>query len=211
MKINKNYVIISLFFLQISFNILLSIFLNVSYLKYVYLISSTITILLFLYYIRFYWHPTFIFLATLTLFQGGLIIASIFDITIDLSYVTLMGANVYLSEKSVRLTFLSILLSYNFVILGTIFSKKYKILTNIKVKINENKDYKKIFLFIFFCSLPLYAFKNFSYFNFYLRHGYMGFYRTTEFLENVGFVPRLLSYFFPVSFIALLNIAKNKR
>jgi oligosaccharide repeat unit polymerase len=178
-----------------------------------YLFLSNLVLVLIFYFILFgrYWHSVFLFIGTLTLFQGGLIISSIFDNTTDLSYVWLMGANFFLKEDTIRLSILLISLSYWLVLLGAYLGNSSKIQ---KVEGAEYSNYnflKGLFLTIFLISLPFYAYKQFSYFNYFLQYGYLGFYQSTSYLEKVGFIVRAISFLSPVTFLAYFFLEKNKK
>lgn len=206
-KLYNIYLILSFVFLFISLNMILIFFLPLDVIKYFFIVNLIATLICFFILFGKNWHPILIFIGTLTLFQGGIIIFGSLE---DLSYVFLMGANFYLTDIVIRLTILSISLSYWFIILGGYFglktiNKKY---TNLK---QNDTEYKKIFLLIFFISLPFYIYKIYQYFAFFFQYGYMGFYVSSEYLEKAGFINRVISFFTPISFLLYFFSESSKR
>ena len=120
---------------------------------------------------EFHYNPTLILIGTLVVFQGGLIIASIFDKTVDIKYVILMGANYYLSDNTIRISFLIIILSCWSILVGSIFAEislrnnKRFIKSSNVTKIEKQEKNKYYFLFIFILSLPFSLLKLKTYFH----------------------------------------------
>ena len=212
-KKNKTLFFISFIFFIIALNLIFDYILPIEYLKYTFLLNVLFSV--FYYFIMFgkSWHPIFLFIGTMTLFQGGLIISSIFDNDIDLSYVFLMSANIYLKEDTVRLTILSISLSYWFALIGAYLGSigKIKIKNLKKVKSYDYNFLKQLFLAIFFVAVPFYIYKQFIYFSYFLQYGYLAFYRSTEFLEETGFLVRSFSFLVPIAFLGYFFLEKNKK
>ena len=203
----------SFIFFIIALNLIFDYILPIEDLKYIFLLNVLLSV--FYYFIMFgkSWHPVFLFIGTLTLFQGGLIISSIFDNNIDLSYVSLMGANIFLGENTVRITILLISLSYWFALIGAYLGSKSKIkIKNLKKL--RTKDYnflKQLFLVIFFIAMPFYMYKQFVYFSYFLQFGYLAFYQSTKFLEEAVFLVRIFSFLVPIAFLGYFFIEKNKQ
>lgn len=201
----------SFIFTIVLLNLIFVYILPVKELKYIFLSNVILSVIFYFILFGRYWHPVFIFIGTLTLFQGGSIISSMFDNTADLSYVWLISANFFLKEDTMRLSILSISLSYWFVLLGTHLGNSNK---KEKLEIVEyyNCNFlKKLFLTIFLLGLPFYVYKQFSYFNYFLQYGYLGFYRSTEYLEKVGFIVRAISFVVPMTYLAYFFLEKNKK
>lgn len=203
-----------LIFFILSVNLISVYFLPLESLKYLFLINFILSVFVFFKLFGLYLYPIFIFIGTLTLFQGGLILYSIFH-NIDLSFVWLMGANFFASESTVRTSILSIILSYWFLLLGgyigSINNKKRDInKSKLKTEIMKNKIIKNLALLIFFLSLPLYIYKISIYFNFFLEYSYLAFYQSTEFAERVGFIIRVITFFTPLSFLVYFLLEEKK-
>jgi len=198
----------------ISFIIIVNIFgysfINIREIKYLFIVNI---LLVFVFYFKLfgkYWHPIFIFLGTLTLFQGGLIIFGDYD---DYSYVWLMGANFSLTETAIRLTFLLISLSYWFTLIGGYFGKK-SIVKDKNFSIYSNHFLNRIkffFLIIYFLTLPFYVYKQLNYFSFFLKYGYIAFYQTSDYLEQVGYIPRAISFITPLAFLCFFLLERKKK
>lgn len=210
-KKNNMMLHFSFIFLIISLNLIFVYILPVEELKYIFLSNVILSVIFYFILFGKYWHPVFIFIGTLTLFQGGLIISSIFDNTTDLSYVWLINANFFLKEDTIRLAILSISLSYWFVLLGAYLGNSNKIQKLERVEYSNCNFLKKLFLTIFLISLPFYVYKQFSYFNYFLQYGYLGFYQSTAYLEKVGFFVRTISFLSPVTFLVYFFLEKNKK
>lgn len=212
-KKNKILFFISFIFFIIALNLIFDYILPIEDLKYIFLLNVLLSV--FYYFIMFgkSWHPVFLFIGTLTLFQGGLIISSIFDNDVDLSYVFLMGANIYLKEDTVRLTILLISLSYWFALIGAYLGSIGKIKIK-NLKKDKSYDYnflKQLFLAILFVAIPFYIYKQFIYFSYFLQYGYLAFYQSTEFLEEAGFLVRSFSFLVPIAFLGYFLLEKNKK
>lgn len=208
---NKNILLyFSLIFFIISLNLISIYIISLQEIKYFFLFNVILSVIFYFLLFGKYWHPIFIFLGTLTLFQGGLIICSLFDHELDISYVSLMGANFYLNESTVKLTISLITLSYWFLLLGGVFGNKTKQPTYIE-HINRNDNLKKIFLAIFFTTMPFFAYKQYVYFSYFLKYGYIAFYQSTEFLENVNFFVRIISFLTPISFLGYFFLEKRRK
>jgi oligosaccharide repeat unit polymerase len=203
----------SFIFFIIALNLIFDYILPIEDLKYMFLLNVLLSV--FYYFIMFgkLWHPIFLFIGTLTLFQGGLIINSMFDNDIDLSYVFLMSANIFLKEDTVRLTILLISLSYWFALIGAYFGSRDKIkIKNLKEAKNYDYNFlKQLFLVILFIAMPFYIYKHFIYFSYFLQYGYIGFYKSTEFLEEAGFLVRSFSFLVPIAFLGYFFLEKNKK
>ena len=181
--------------------------LNLSFFKIWFITNIIIDFLLTYYSFNKGMHPVFIFIGTLTLFQGGLIISSLLSKDFSLRYVGLMGANFYLPEDITKKTILLIILSALFIMLGSTLSYK-------KISLESEKTYDNItaytFLIIFFLTLPFYLYKQYIYVNFVLNNGgYMALYTSHEFLNKAGFLVRAVSFFAPISFLAYFFTEKN--
>ena len=212
-KKNKILFFISFIFFIIALNLIFDFILPIEDLKYMFLLNVLLSVLYYIIIFGKLWHPIFLFIGTLTLFQGGLIISSIFDNDIDLSYVFLMGANIYLKEDTVRLTILLISLSYWFALIGAYLGNigKIKIKNLKKVKSYDYNFLKQLFLAILFVAIPFYVYKQFIYFSYFLQYGYLAFYQSTEFLEETGFLVRSFSFLVPIAFLGYFFLEKNKK
>lgn len=204
----------SLVFLIISLNLVLIYIVSIEYIKYIFAVNFILSIIFFFKLFGLQLHPIFLFLGTLTLFQGGIILYSLFD-EIDISYVWLMGANFFASENTLRVSILSVVLSYWFIILGGYLgynaNKYYKKINYLdKKSFIESKIIKNIALLIFLITLPFYAYKTFTYFIFFLENGYLAFYQSTEFAERVGFIVRAITLFTPLSFLIYFFLEERK-
>jgi len=211
MEKNKILFLIGCIFLFLSLNLVFFLFLSVESLRYTFVLNVLLSI--FFYFILFgrTFHPILIFIGTLTLFQGGLIISSIFDNSIDLSYVSLMGADFFLKEDTVRLTILLICSSYWFAIIGAYIGSEGKIKNLKEAKEFDNNFLKQIFLIIFFIALPFYIYKQLIYFNYFTQYGYIGFYQSTKYLEEAGFIVRSISFLVPIAFLGFFFLERNKK
>ncbi|ADC88775.1 hypothetical protein Thal_0139 [Thermocrinis albus DSM 14484] len=209
-RYSDKILVLSFVSLFIGGNIFLINFIDIALLKYVYVCNIVFAFLLYLLVFGKKWHPVLIFMGTLTLFQGGLIISSIFDTSIDISFVFLMEANLYLQEDSLRTAMLIINLSYWFVLLGGLWGS---ISDNYKLKdyYNNNGFLKKLFLAIFLIALPFYIYKIFIYFFYFLQGGYMAFYQSTEYLEKAGFITRAISYFAYIGLLGYFLQEQNRK
>lgn len=202
----------SFIFFIIALNLIFYYILPIEDLKYIFLLNVLLSV--FYYFIMFgkSWHPIFIFIGTLTLFQGGLIISSIFH-NINLSYVSLMGANIFLKKNTVRLTILLISLSYWFALIGAYLGSRDKIkIKNLKKAKNYDYNFlKQLFLVIFFIAMPFYIYKQFIYFSYFLKYGYLAFYQSTKFIKEAGFLVRSFSFLVPIAFLGYFFLEKNKK
>jgi oligosaccharide repeat unit polymerase len=212
-KKNKILFFISFIFFIIALNLIFDYILPIEDLKYMFLLNVLLSVLYYFIIFGKLWHPIFFFIGTLTLFQGGFIISSIFDNDVDLSYVFLMGANIYLKEDTVRLTILLISLSYWFALIGAYLGSigKIKIKNLKKVKNYDYNFLKQLFLAILFVAIPFYIYKQFIYFSYFLQYGYLAFYQSTEFLEEAGFLVRSFSFLAPIAFLGYFLLEKNKK
>jgi len=215
-KINF-YIITSIIIFFIIISVVGVFAVPLKYLNYVFLYSLFGVAIAYIFFWNFIISPTLILIGTLILFQGGLIIASVFDKTIDIKYVILMGANYYLSDNTVRISFLLIIISCWSILLGSIFAKiglinRKQIFKNSSVtKIEIKEKDKYLFLLIFILSLPFTLFKLKAYVSYFLTYGYMGFYRSSSYLNDAGLIIRLLSYLTPISFIGYFLLEHDKK
>lgn len=207
---NKFILNISLFPFFISLNIVLTYLLPIEYLKFLYLFNMIISVIIYFTLFGKRWHPVFIFIGTLSLFQGGLFIGNI-NTEFNPSYIPLMGANLYVSDETVRMSVLLLILSYWFVLLGGYLGNKSKVSHFYKSSLSNNNFYRIFFLILFFITLPFYAYKQLNYFNYFLNYGYLAFYKSSEFLENVAFLTRAISFFTPISFLGYFLLENKKK
>ena len=215
LKIEKNKILFfvsSMFFIA-SIDLVFIYILPIEDLKYAFLLNVLLSVFCYFKMFGKLWHPVFIFIGTLTLFQCGLIIASTFIKNIDLCYVWAQEANLFLEEGPVRLTVLLISLSYWFLLIGAYLGNKKKIKqgNSKKRRCYDCNFLKNLFFVIFFIVMPFYFYKQLSYFNYFKYHGYIGFYQSTEFKGDVSLLVRIISLFEPIAFLGYFFLEKNKK